>query len=69
MSIFLGIAIMFDFINAFIAVMMNDSGRAIIFTIIGGVLFYLKIMKQIKGCALLLLSLDQCRVYGLIAIL
>ena len=42
MSIFLGIAIMFDFINAFIAVMMNDFGRAIIFTIIGGVLFYLK---------------------------
>lgn len=42
MSVILGIVIMMDFIIAFVSFMQNEIGRAIIFTIVGGVLFYLK---------------------------
>ena len=42
MFIFLDIVIMFDFINAFMALMVNDIGRAIIFAVVGCILFYLR---------------------------
>lgn len=42
MSIILGIVIMMNFIMMFISLMQNEIGRATIFAIIGGLLFYIK---------------------------